>query len=450
MPKEGGVVGWFEGEVDYTKMATGLNALAGAAGAFTTFQNIPDEAFTKMSSLFDCLAGISSLPKDGGVVGWFQGEVNFENIASGIQSLASAGMVTALTTLSTIPEAAFTGLSGLFEALAGIKAMPKEGGIAGWFGGDASTGLSNIASQLPGVATNIASFFTNLGGRTDFTPIKSLFDTLSSINIDSEAADKGFLGLGSSQLESMGTGLSNFATNAATFFTKINGLNVENMKTFFSELGAVADLPETLTSIDGTLGTTLANIVTTVETGMTDAATAVETGLTACCDAITGKVKSFYTSGASIMQGLNLGMLSKKATLMNTAHNIATAISKTINDAMDINSPSKVTMGQGKFITGGLAVGMEQGIPDIKDVALKVSDASLPYSGRYRPESDGGIVYNNGGNSDYTSIAPQFNLTISGTQDDRATARKVKRWVNEAIKETFESMERKNHVLREV
>ena len=49
-----------------------------------------------------------------------------------------------------------------------------------------------------------------------------------------------------------------------------------------------------------------------------------------------------------------------------------------------------------------------------------------------------------------TSVAPVFNLSISGTKDDRAMARKVKQFVAEAIQETFESLERKSTVLREV
>ena len=46
------------------------------------------------------------------------------------------------------------------------------------------------------------------------------------------------------------------------------------------------------------------------------------------------------------------------------------------------------------------------------------------------------------------TYAPVFNLTISGTNDDRATARKVKKWVREAMDETFESMNRRSPKLR--
>ena len=73
---------------------------------------------------------------------------------------------------------------------------------------------------------------------------------------------------------------------------------------------------------------------------------------------------------------------------------------------------------------------------------------SAPYAGSYTPESSA-APYRNGGNSEYTTISPVFNLTISGSQDDRALARKVKRYVSEGISEVLESFERKTYVTRE-
>ena len=450
MPKEGGVVGWFQGEVDYTKMATGLNALAGAAGAFTSIQAIPEEAFTKMGSLFECLGGIKALPKDGGVVGWFAGEVNFASIATGIQALASGEMITALTTLSALPENAFTSLSGLFGALAGIESMPKEGGIAGWFSGDASTGLNNIASQLPGVASHIATFFTNLGGITDFTPIKSLFDTLSGIEISSDAAEgTGIFGLGASALETMGTGLSNFATNAATFFSKINGMNAGNLTTFFAELKTAGELPTALASLDGTVGTALSMMVTTVTTKMAEIKTTISTNLTDIVTMMNSTAPAMFSAGVNMMSGLNNGLLSMSGTLMATAASIATSISSTINAALDIHSPSRVTKESGINTGLGMDEGLRSTLPRLEETALEVGYASIPYAGDYSPESSS-TVYNNGGNNEYTTVSPVFNLTISGTQDDRSMARKVKRYVAEAINETFESLGRKTAAVREV
>ena len=268
LPKEGGVVGWFQGEVDYSKMATGLNQLAGTTGFFTAIQGIPDDAFPKATAMFECLAGIKGLPQDGGVVGWFMGEVDFSKIASGVQQLGSEGMISSLTAIAGVPETAYTGLTSMFDALAGIKAIPAEGGIFGWFTGSSTEGLTSVAGELPGVATNIAAFFTNLGGTTDFSPITNLFDTLSNIELNTNVADKGFWS-GVSALGGMGTELSAFATNGATFFSTVNSLNLGNLTGFWDALAGAAGLPDALATLNASVGTELTNMLTTTETQMT-------------------------------------------------------------------------------------------------------------------------------------------------------------------------------------
>ena len=451
MPKDGGVVGWFQGEVNFATMAAGLTQLAGAVGFFTAIQEIPETAFANATKLFDCLAGVKAMPKEGGIAGWFTGEINFSSIASGIQTLASSGMIAALNTISTLPENAFTSLTAMFDAMAGIKSMPKEGGLAGWFSGDASTGLNNIASQLPGVASHIASFFSNLGGITDFTPIKSLFDTLGGITIGSDAAEgTGLFGTGASQLETMGQGLSDFASKAAGFFSTINGLNLDNLTGFFDTLSTMGSLPAALSSLNGTLGMTLSTMALMITTKMTEIKTAIQTNMNACAATVTAAAPLFFASGVATMQGMNEGMLSMLPALLATAANIAAQISATLDSSLDIHSPSRLTRQTGAYVGEGLDLGMQDTIPALKATAIEMGNASIPYAGSYSPESGGTTTYNNGGNSEYNNISPVFNLTISGTQDDRSMARRVRQYVSESIAETFASLERKTPVLREV
>ena len=452
MPKEGGVVGWFEGEVDYAAMATGLNQLASTASAFTAIQAIPEEAFSKVSLLFETLAGVKSLPKEGGIAQWFTGTISYESLASGLQQLASPAMIAAYTAIAQIPAEAHTGITTLFNTLAGVSAMPKEGGIAQWFTGDSSKALNNVASKLPGVATHIANFFNNLGGRTDFTPIKTLFETIGNIDIDASAADEGFLSLGTSKLESMGTGLSKFATNAATFFNTINSVKTDNIAPFFEGMKTLSELPDTLGTLDGTIGTALSNIVTTADTKMQELYSTILSGLDLINALMVGEATLLYSSGVAMMDGLINGMESKRAALIATAQSIAAAVQAAYDTELDINSPSRVMMTSGEDTVMGGVVGMRNRIPDVQAAATDVATAATPaFTRTYSPDTDGGTVYNNStsSNDEYMTVSPTFNLTISGTQDDRATERKVRQWVRQSMQEMFESFERKTPVTRE-
>ena len=67
----------------------------------------------------------------------------------------------------------------------------------------------------------------------------------------------------------------------------------------------------------------------------------------------------------------------------------------------------------------------------------------------YNPETDS-TRYRSSTTVENNTYSPQFTLNIGGTNDDRATERKVKRWIQEAMDEVFDSMSRKNPRLREV
>lgn len=438
------------GGIDYAGLGSKLSTMAtGLSGFFTTVATFPAEAYTQATALFDCLAGIKDMPKEGGIMGWFTGAVDYASIASGVQTLADEGMVKALTAITGIPADSYASLTALFDALAGVKQMPTEGGIMGWFKGDSSTGLTNVSGQLPGVAANIASFFANLGGRTDFTPIQTLFDTLSSIKIDSDAASKGFLGLGSSEMEKMGKGLSDFATQAETFLTTVNGLNSENLQTLFDSLATAGELPGKLSGVNGEVGAAFTTLTSTAKEHMANIRAALGAGLDAAVAAFSSKAGAFQASGAYMMSGLQAGMTSKLPALIATARAMAAAIQSAFDVKMQIHSPSKVMEQSGEFVGMGSVIGLRSMIPEAQSAAQDFAVAATPFND-YAPETDAETVYSSRTSSEVTSVAPVFNLSISGTKDDRAMARKVKQFVAEAIQETFESLERKSTVLREV
>lgn len=67
----------------------------------------------------------------------------------------------------------------------------------------------------------------------------------------------------------------------------------------------------------------------------------------------------------------------------------------------------------------------------------------------YSPENDS-KNYVGSTTVENNTYAPEFNLTISGTNDDRTMARKVKQWISEALDETFDSLYRQNKRIQEI
>lgn len=86
-------------------------------------------------------------------------------------------------------------------------------------------------------------------------------------------------------------------------------------------------------------------------------------------------------------------------------------------------------------------VGYSQGVGEVK-MPTQPSTVKVAYT----PEGDSRRVTSNV--TEHNTYSPQFNLHISGTNDDRALARKVKQWIAEAMTDMFEGMA--NGEIREV
>lgn len=158
-----------------------------------------------------------------------------------------------------------------------------------------------------------------------------------------------------------------------------------------------------------------------------------------------------YSAGKFIIQGLKKGMLSEKKSLINTAQAMSDAIKTTIEgpNAMNVGSPSKTMYKIGEFVGQGKINGMESTIPKIRQTAQDMSDATVGANTQYTPQNSS-TSYTRNVTSENTNFAPVFNLTISGTNDDRTMARKVKQYVTDAMDDIFSSYESKSGAVREV
>ena len=143
-------------------------------------------------------------------------------------------------------------------------------------------------------------------------------------------------------------------------------------------------------------------------------------------------------SGKNVMKGLISGMNSMRSEVISTAQSIANAVKNTINDALDIHSPSGVAEWQMKMYGAGIVRGADKTMPAVQAASNGISEAI------YKPETRQATsrTVNN-------SYAPSFTLNVTGTVD-RTTERTIKQWVQEAMEDMFDSMSRTNPRLTEV
>ena len=86
-------------------------------------------------------------------------------------------------------------------------------------------------------------------------------------------------------------------------------------------------------------------------------------------------VNDMQSVGAQAMSGLNRGLINNQGAVMATANRIANDVARTMRNALDINSPSRVMMSIGDSAGEGLEIGLESSISGISDTLARMTTA---------------------------------------------------------------------------
>lgn len=250
-----GILSMFTGRTDLSSLGTQLNAFATSSkGFFTKVAEFPENGFVNAKKLFDCLAGLKSLPTEGGVKGWFMGDINYDTLSVGLGKLASQNVSNFFNKVAEIKQEGFDKAVLLFDCLANLKSLPKEGGVVGWFTGKVN--YDNIVAGMGALADEkMQNFFNMVGGLKPqvFGNIRALFESLASIK---ELPKEGgwwdnLTGTETSTLSGIATELGNFGEKTATFFNQINSLNLANLNGLWNSLNMSAKISTDISRVVG-------------------------------------------------------------------------------------------------------------------------------------------------------------------------------------------------------
>ena len=86
---------------------------------------------------------------------------------------------------------------------------------------------------------------------------------------------------------------------------------------------------------------------------------------------------AYRVCGENAGNALALGLLSKKDTVVKSARLVADAAKNALKEALDIHSPSRVTMKMGQRFDEGFVKGLAAGRANVQDAAAGIGDLSL-------------------------------------------------------------------------
>lgn len=171
----------------------------------------------------------------------------------------------------------------------------------------------------------------------------------------------------------------------------------------------------------------------------------VKTGFNTAISWLTGLVSTMVQIGRDIISGLMNGIAEKMGALAKKITSVKDTIVGGLKNALQVHSPSRITMELGTFVTEGLAVGMQAELPTLKQASNQVASASIP---SYTPENT--VNNTRSATTENNSWAPVFNLTVNGADNPRDIEQRVRSWVADAMRESFAGLSRSNPRLREV
>ena len=359
---KGGVNDWWNGSIDLTSLGTQLSSFATAISPFySAVSGVDESAFTKAESMFKSLEGINKQAfMQGGVNDWWNGSIDLTTLGTMLSNFSSA-IAPFFNAVADIDETAFTKAESMFKSLEGInKQAFMQGGVNDWWNGKID--LSNLGTMLSSFASSSGSFWTKVDtwNETAFTKAESMFTALKSIN--DQAFTTGGVNdwwNGKIDLSNLGKMLSDFATNAGTFFTKINSIKKPaTITTLFTALLKISDLNDVSSDNLPTLGTDLASFMTNAGSFFTDASTVDVSGLTTIATALEDFFNTINTVVVVGLTGLSTSVTTVVTSLTGlNAQLLTMAVSFVTIGASAVSCGAMVVVSMTMMTTSALMAG---------------------------------------------------------------------------------------------
>jgi tape measure domain-containing protein len=110
-----------------------------------------------------------------------------------------------------------------------------------------------------------------------------------------------------------------------------------------------------------------------IKSGTSAVVSAVKTMASRLPQEMSSLPQQMRSTGVYAMQGLANGIYSGSGAALSAARSVANQVASTINKALDIHSPSRVTRESGEFTAEGLEVGMLARLSNLKNTAKKMA-----------------------------------------------------------------------------
>lgn len=407
--------------------------------------------------------------------GFFSGIVDFFTGGDGEAEAEAAGKELAESISNGIDSGKPSVLASAESAKeTAQQAFTFDNSMLGMQGMDATTSLANGITAGTGTVTGAATSLV------DMTAMSFTMPDMTTYGADAATSMAGGITANTDTAVGAAASMASQVENAAAteVDVKINA-DTKSLKAFQSAIDSFATKAAAgIQAVPRAFTTAFTTVSAVVKSHMNAAQTATQEGLQqmqgdttdtlqalvvamasscvqmvslaqSCVASISGAFANanLYASGLNMMNGLINGMNAMRGAVMATAASIASAASQSINQALKIHSPSRVTMEAGQYTAQGFIAGlqnMQSRVSQASEDFAVISARNMQPTPHYAPSASAVSSVTNSNSSNTTTYAPQFILNLNGASASDTNKRKIQRWVKESINEAFESMGRTN------
>lgn len=396
IPNEGGWVSKLVGENSLATFGGYLPALGTNLATFAanlgTFDESKQNTVTCAANAIKNLAeAADAIPNEGGWVSKLVGENSLATFGSYLPALGTnlGAFATNLGSFDESKVATVTCAANAIKAMA--DAASSIDGQADWakkIFGDNS--LSAFGSELASLGTNLASFAANLGTFSE-DKVATVESAVGAVKAFASLADANLKGA-KKNLEGFGDKLGTFAKDLAGFCKSIpSGENITSATTSLKNIvsaikditgadpGSISKLGKALKELgesgvdsfvkEFTSSSAKSDVKSAAEGLMNSAIKGVEnkqsglkksitTAVSEMASAIKDAYQSFYNAGSYLVDGFVSGISENMYKAEAKSRAMAKAAADAAEEALDINSPSKVFRAIGTSVPEGFAQGI--------------------------------------------------------------------------------------------
>lgn len=438
IPKTGGILSWFTGDVKLSKIGKQFANFAPSLNTFATETSGISLADVQIGAAAAAALLEIEYPKSGGVFSWFTGDIKLGKFGTEIGAFAT-GLVTFANSVksATFDEEKIEAAAKCSNALIGIaKDVPPTDGIKTWISGKDklakfAESITKFAKTMFTGGDNILDAISNItdDNVTQAEKVGKIFGALVTGLSDVKPATVGKLG---TSMKNLGKGLKDFSesvsdkdfdiqrvsaaisqlaevakhandlktlgdvdfSNLIYLFGQLSSDVLVELRNAFSTCSDVAvtslkDITDALNSFvydfgldKGTIQTHCTNITSAVELMQNKVSSAFGV-MASDLATLISKFKiafnkdDFIEFGNNVTLGIAEGLDTGDEEVKESANKLAQLIIDTIETRLEIKSPSKVGTRIGKYFDAGVANGMEEGITSIEDSTYSAADAAM-------------------------------------------------------------------------